>query len=149
MAALHLRLILICQIFFACTHFSACFIIQSAWSRADCRSPSQLSAFFVKAQTCQHIRGTSLVSPAGRRHFIRNSSDSRREMVMSASGTAADVTWTRPAPRGSKDIVFGGRCIPMAELCRSRVRSPNRAVLIFNSQGGDVDTSSTKARSWL
>jgi hypothetical protein len=30
-------------------------------------------------------------------------------MVMAASGAVSDVAWVRPPPRGSKDIVFGGR----------------------------------------
>ncbi len=32
-----------------------------------------------------------------------------RNMALSASGAVSDVVWVRPSPRGSKDIVFGGR----------------------------------------
>jgi hypothetical protein len=41
---------------------------------------------------------------------IRHTSDNGvHRIIMSANGAVSDVVWVRPPPRGSKDIVFGGR----------------------------------------
>jgi hypothetical protein len=119
MAASVYRRNILCQILFTSSHFASCFLIESTLprfghhSRCIPRSVATTSKSPAYSSFCvQELRQNVFFKDAfaiwqGRK---RNSAAYPQGAVMLASGaTASDVAWTRPSPRGSKDIVFGGR----------------------------------------
>ena len=60
-------------------------------------------------RSCFGLPSKHFQSPQLMSGFRESALGNIRGVFMTVSGTASDVKWTRPSPRGSKDIVFGGR----------------------------------------